>query len=308
MTAATAPIHVVFRRAHAAGLNMTQAVVLSHLVHHFEESIRELGVGDATTIQSRQEIAKATALNYSAVQRALQDLAKMGFIIRQQRVKRSGETAVTMITAAAVRLFAPEHADLFGPCVPVEISSLLIGQPLEVIRAIAQAWSDCAFLPDTLDETHSLSTRDFEIVRFLLSERAIAHQGELLAAIEAKDAAATEDRTGEYKLRLPDGDTVVLSKPQFQRASGDAKANLIDMRFVRDTLECLMVRAPGMVTRRTLPKLIADIGFSRAFGFVFARDYSPAMRILASVIQRPNWSTPHKMPAQWYAGGTAAVC
>ena len=290
-----------------SGLTLQHALVLSYLVEAVEET-GMLAEGDITVGLSRYDIQERTGLSSCQVQRALAALVAAECIVRDQPVKKSGMTARTLLTAKALRLMASESADVLKHDVPADVAALLIGEEIDCIRAVSDAWAAASPYPAEIEDRFRGGTHKLSQIRALLFERHAARQEAILGAVEATDARRAADEKGEHTLTLPDATTVTLSRDHFRKAAGDNLAKLVDMRFVRDTLERLVEKCPRLVTRRSLPRLVADIAYSRVSGFVMAKDAAHAIRILTACIQKATWTKPRSMDNRWYTAGEAAIC
>lgn len=283
-----------------------QQRVLGFLVGALEET-QMIAEGDLTVRYSRYEIQSALGLTESQVKTALGGLVAAGCIDRDQPTKKDGVTARTLLLPKALRLMGCTTADVPKNDVPSYVSGLLIGEDLAVIKAVTDAWAETAPCPVSIESLYRGGSHKLEQLQMVLAERHVAHQEKILEAVEAQDARRAADERGEHELTLPDGVKVVLSRDRFKEAAGGGLANLSDMRFNRDAIERLIEIAPKMVTLKTLPRLLADIAYSRTNGFVRTKDATQAIRILASCIQRPTWSKPRKMSNHWYTAASAAV-
>ena len=268
--------------------------------------------GEPNVAISRYEIATRCGLSWQKVQRALTELHEKGLIGRRQQAKKSGEVALTVVSARAYALFGLEGGAAIGPAsLPREFWGLVAGESEAVISTIAQLWREGA-LP-----THELSTafrgagRAWSQVEFLLSGRAEAMAYERLAAAEEADNRKALEEAGKHTLDLPDGSVVLFDQAALRSMDGetysDAAFRSADLRFARDTLQILCLRFPGMVTQENVARLSAEILFSRQKGFVWKHDYSDACRVLASVIGRGEWQRPKRMEQRWYEACAASL-
>jgi hypothetical protein len=69
----------------------------------------------------------------------------------------------------------------------------------------------------------------------------------------------------------------------------------------------LAIRQPEMVRAETLPRLVAEVAYSRSAGFVFRHDAAAAIKVLASCIARPTWSRPRMIDSRWYQLACSSV-
>lgn len=291
-----------------AGLSLPQALVLAHLVEAVDVS-GLLNEGELTIQLSRYDIASRTGLSPSQVQRALVTLVDAGLIVRKQLQKKDGEVAMTMLLPAALRLMSSSGTDVpLTDSIPLHVASLLIGQPRELVAAVCASWRDLTPFPAHIESIYRGTAEGLATLRTIMVERLAKQTEAVAAAVQASERQAAAEDRGEYTLDLPSGETVTLSRTRFVNASSDYLGKCVDMRFVRDALAQVARRAPALVTRASLPRLIADIAFSRTAGFVFSRDAADAVRILASCITRPGWSKPKRMDTAWYDTAACAIC
>lgn len=293
-------------RLYKAGLRDVHIHVLGALVEVLDVT-GCLAQGETTVQMSRWEIAQRTGLSTQQVQRSLTHLVKTGYIVRAQLSKKDGEISRTMLTAKAVEAMGMKGgANLTGD-VPPELVALLIGEGRDLINHVVDAWNAGRLADAGSGRDFRGGTRAWAQIEFLLAARMEAHQAALQAAQEAQEEAAEAEQRGEYPLALPTGETVVLASEPFKDATNAPALRCVDMRFVRDTLAQLAMRQPALVRLDTLPRLVAEIAYSRSAGFVFRHDAGAAVRILASCISKPSWSRPRSIDNRWYSLAKNAV-
>lgn len=306
MTAQAAKRTDFYAELALAGFTYFHTSVLSCL---FEAAMEtgQLAEGDPTVHLSLYDIQRVTGFSNSQVQRTIAGLVKLGCLARDQLVKKSGQIARTLLLPKGLRLMGYDDAGVPKRDIPAEVSTLLIGEDIAVIKAVTDAWAETAPCPTSIEPLFRGGGYRLEQLRLLFDERTVARHERVLEAIQVEDARREADERGEYTLTLPNGNDVTLSRDAFREAAGDLGSTRADLRFTRDTVERLAAIAPEMVTPKTLPRLVADIAFSRANGFVRTRDAADAMRILASCVQRSTWSKPQKMGQHWYSAAAAAL-
>lgn len=293
-------------RLYKAGLRDIHIHVLGSLIESLEVT-GGLADGETTVQLSRWELAQRTGLSTQQVQRALAYLVEQGYIVRHQATKKDGEVARTLLTAKAVAAMGLEGgANLTGNA-PPELVALLIGEARPIIEAIVTAWNDGTMPAESVSKGFRGGPKTWTQVEFLLTARMELCLQSLSEAQEAAEAAINAEAKGEFTLPLPTGETITLRSEPF-RTNGESPAlRCVDMRFVRDTLSFLAIRHPRMVTLEALPRLVAEIAYSRSAGFVHRHDASSAMKVLASCIARSDWSRPRKMDARWYRLAQASL-
>jgi hypothetical protein len=293
-------------RLFKAGLRDVHVLVLGALI----ESLTFTGwleEGETTAQLSRFEISQRTGLSAQQVQRALSHLVSAGYIVRAQTAKQEGEVSRTLLTAKAVESMGMRGgADLTGTA-PPELVALLIGETREVIRAVIDAWNHSEYLDTRIGNEFRGGAKAWTQIEFLVQARREATRTALQEAAEAEEQNRAAEEAGEYPLALPGGETVVLDAKPYRASGATPAQRCVDMRFVRDTLVHLTLKHPALVRRDALPKLVAEIAFSRSAGFVFRHDAGSAVRILASCLARSSWSRPRKMDQHWYSLANAAV-
>lgn len=293
-------------RLYKSGLRDIHIHVLGALIESLEVT-GGLEEGETTVQLSRWELSQRTGLSTQQVQRALGHLVAEGFIVRHQAVKRDGEVSRTMLTAKALRAMGMEGgADLTGSA-PPELIALLVGEPRTVVQGVVSAWNDST-MPDTsIRDAYRGGPSAWTQIEFLLTSRIEAFLQSISKAQEAAEAASLAEARGDYELALPTGETCLLRSEPFRSAGDNPALRCVDMRFVRDTLSHLAIRSPGMVTVETLPRLVAEIAYSRSAGFVHRHDAAAAIKVLSSCIARPSWSRPRKIDTRWYRLAQTAI-
>jgi len=286
------------RRCTESNLKYPEMIVLAALVEG-----GALIDGEPNVALSRYEIADRTGLSWQQVQRAISSLQAQGWIGRRQNAKRSGEVAVTIVSARAYALFGIEGGAEIGlPGLPLELGNLLAGESAHVTRSIAEAWRN-ATLPDAeVIRQFRGANRVWVQVEFLLQGRIEAVMAERQLAFELAQEKEAEEQVGRFRLDLKDGTSVVFDRDVMTEATRDCAVAIrsADLRFARDVLEILDSRSPGAVSGKNADRLAAEILFSRHCGFVWRHDYSDACRILASVISKGGWKKPNRMDSTWY--------
>lgn len=268
--------------------------------------------GEPNVAISRYEIATRCGLSWQKVQRALTELHERGLIGRRQHAKKSGEVALTVVSAKAYALFGLEGGADIGPAsLPREFWGLVAGESEAVISTVARLWREGELPTPELSVSFRGAGRAWAQIEFLLSGRAETMAYERLAAAEEASHRNQLEEAGKHTLDLPDGSTVVFDQAALRSMDGenyaDAAFRSADLRFARDTLAILCSRFPGMVTHENVARLSAEILFSRQKGFVWKHDYSDACRVLASVIGRGDWKRPKRMETRWYEACAATL-
>jgi len=289
-----------------AGLRDRHIHVLGALVEVLEVT-GGLAAGETTVQMSRWEISKRTSLSTQQVQRVLTDLVTSGYLVRAQAAKKDGEISRTLLTAKAVQAMGLKGgADISGSA-PPELAALLIGEAKPVVEAVIHCWNEGRLTPATTGSEFRSGAKAWAQVDFLLTSRMEAHQAALNQAQTAVSEEQDAAKRGEYLLSLPDGSSVTLGAAPFRATTNSSAQRSVCMKFVRDTLALLAIHHPKLVVRESLPRLVAEISFSRSAGFVFRHDAAAALRILASCVARPHWSRPKGMEMSWYTLAGSAL-
>jgi len=284
-----------------SGLRLEHVAVLSFLSEHAEE-----GEGlQPTCCLPLWDIANQLSLSIDQVKRAVRALTAAGAIARRQAVKIKGEAALTVLTERAVAWLQGRagRATLPGH-LPRALRDLLTFCSPEFVGHVAQAWDRYELLPEAATPPSGLTESDYASIRRALAER-IAERAELLAeatAAQAADDALAEE--GKVQIRCADG-YVVVDRAPFAAQKGALAA--VDLRFVRDVLHRVAERAPGLVTVDAVPKLVAEVAYSRVIGYVSRHDAERAQRALVATMARGTWSRPKGIKPGFYAASTAAV-
>lgn len=293
-------------RLFKAGLRDIHIHVLGSLIEALEAT-GGLADGETTVQLSRWELAQRTGLSTQQVQRALSHLVTTGYIVRNQLTKKDGEVSRTLLTARAVEAMGLEGGANLSGDAPPELITLLIGEVRPVIDAVITAWNDHTLPTEGVIATFRGGPKAWAQVEFLLTARMDAHLHALNDAQVAAEAADDAESRGEYLLSLPSGQVIALAAAPFQTSGNTPALRSVDMRFVRDTLSLLAIRQPEMVRAETLPRLVAEVAYSRSAGFVFRHDAAAAIKVLASCIARPTWSRPRKIDSRWYQLACSSV-
>lgn len=287
-------------RHHRNGLTHNEVLVLAALVE-----IAALVPGEPLAAISRYELAdRIESITWSQAQRLLTKLTKKGLIARRQNAKLSGEVAVTVVSDAAFKLFDMDGGARIGQTgLPAEFSELIIGESEAFIAALLEAYESGQMLPmGTCSDFRGGSRRLAQIEFLLAGQMEALRMAAMIAAAELEAEAEAADR-GLHVLTLSNGESVHFDQRAFQEVSEGEEIALrgANLEFAKDVIERIDLRSPGKLTAKIVPRLAAEILFSRQKGFVWRHDYADACRVLASVISRGGWNTPSKMPGAWYS-------
>lgn len=293
------------RACNAAGLKHVESIVLAALV----ESAALID-GEPNVAMSRYELADRTGFSWQQVQRALSSLHAAGWIGRRQNAKRSGEVAVTLVSAKAYALFGLQGgADIGAPDLPREFAELLAGESAALTKAVADAWREGVFPSAEACREFRGPSRVWAQIEFLLNARLETLMTQRQAAFEEAELIEADEEAGRYWLDLGSQGRVLFDRQRMEEATrhDGVAIRSADLRFAKDVLEILNSRSPGAVTASNVGTLAAEILFSRQCGFVWRHDYSDACRVLAAVIGRGGWKRPKRIDSSWYAACRSSV-
>lgn len=293
-------------RLFKAGLRDIHIHVLGSMIESLEAT-GGLADGETTVQLSRWELAQRTGLSTQQVQRALSHLVAHGYIVRNQMTKKDGEVSRTLLTAKAVEAMGLEGGANLSGTAPPELVTLLVGEAKPVVDAVISAWNASTLPDQTLVGAFRGGPKAWAQVEFLLTARMDAYLHACSDGQAAAEAADAAESRGEYLLTLPNGEAYELTTAPFKTSGNTPALRSVDMRFVRDTLTLLALRQPDLVRAETLPRLVAEVAYSRSAGFVFRHDAAAAIKVLASCIARPTWSRPRNIDTRWYQLASSAV-
>lgn len=259
----------------------------------------------ASVLLSCFEVAKRTGLSLATTKRATSKLMQSGLMVRRQDVRQSGVIAWTQVTKAACALFGVGGGATHADGLPSEVKVALASESVTVCTAVSRAWEACEGLPADAENLWRGGARRLELVRSYLAARAVEALEQAVATAEHREQAVHEAAQGLVRIPCPNGEEVVVDVNRFD-ASVSCPA---DVGFARDVLIELGLRKPDLVTPTSVPKLLAEVLYSRSVGFVAGREYTPAVRILVSCItsQERPWSRPRGIWDVWY-GASHAAC
>ena len=259
----------------------------------------------ASVLISCADVSKRTGLSLGTTKRAISKLMECGLLVRRQDVRQSGVIAWTQVTKAACSLFGVGGGASHTDGLPAEVKVALASESVTVCAAVSLAWKACEGLPLEAENLWRGGTRRLELVRCYLAARSVEALEQAVATAEHRERASHEAAKGFVHIPCPNGEEVVVDVKRF-----DASVRCpFDVEFARDVLIELGLRNPSLVTPTSIPKLLAEVLYSRAVGFVAGREYTPAVRILVSCIssQERPWARPRGIWDLWY-GASQAAC
>lgn len=282
----------------ALGLRDNDFMVMAAFVE-----VAVLDVSDARVKISCWEVAKRTKLHLTAVKRSIAKLIQLQLLARRQDVKAAGETAWTQVSRAACALMGVDGGAMIAG-LPPELQSALAGELVSVCRDVAQAWKACEPMPVSVESAWLSGVGRLDRVRSMLCTRSHLASEKVLEAHQARVDQLAEEGKGVVRISCPGGSQVVVDALKL-----DSMVSCpADVGFGRDVLHELAVRHPELVTPTSVPRLLAEILYSRSVGFLSGREYTPAVRILASCIggEKKPWGRPRGMWPEWYDASTFA--
>lgn len=285
----------------ASGLRLEHVALLAFFQEHAEE-----GEGmQPTCCLPLWDIASRLGMSIDQTKRGIRALTAAGAIARRQPVKAKGESALTVLTDRAVAWLQGRAGHTALPAhLPRSLRELLTFATPDFVQRVSHAWDTYELLPAHPPEDCGLPRTDYDLIAHALAER-IAERAELLAEAAAEqaedDALAAQ---GQVQIRCSDGHVVVDSTP-FAAQKGALGA--VDLRFVRDVLHRLKDRQPGLVTVDAMPRLVAEIAYSRVIGYVSRHDAERAQRALVATLARGTWGRPRGIKPAFYAAARTAT-
>ena len=277
------------------GLSMNGFLLLTYLNEQAQPCEGELAVTDKAV----WELAEATGTSEDQIKRNLRALVDSGLIVRKQVAKTKGETALTVLTDLGRELLCGRGAGegSIPSTMPRDLRELLVLQSGAFVRAVAKAWRDYEPLPEEERLNCLDQGKAFEKISVMLRDR-MMEAAEVLATAHAEERQDRElVEQGIVEFECADG-TVQIDGAVLKRKHGAIAS--VDLLFVRDTLRRVAERAPGFVTVKRLPKLVAEIGYSRTVGFVARHDAEHASRVLVKTMARGSWSRPKGIRDDFY--------
>ncbi|WP_199041170.1 helix-turn-helix domain-containing protein [Dyella sp. ASV21] len=253
----------------------------------------EFAEGECTTALSTYEIANSASMTPAAVQRAINSLRDAGLIARHQHIKQKGCVALTLITPKGLDILRPSA--LGATSLPASLLSDLVGEPLIITEACAQAWKEGVVPDPSLLQDFRGPSDAYERVMGALRANTEQAQETLMAAVDEAQLIADAEAEGRVVVPLSDGTVLELNAAEFAVQAPCP----VDLRFIRETL--LLVMARGRQLNGPMAKrLAAEAGYSRAVGFVRGHAWDAGSRVLASVMSRVTWSRPRSIRQAWY--------
>ena len=253
----------------------------SCLDHHADEISLSLTVRD---------LGRRAGLTPSSAKRVLADLHDRGFIVRHQPERIAGCEAITTLLPLAFEALGYDIGLERGECgdeVPEPIRRAVCGQPPAVVMEVCAAW---------------LQGRDLD--QGVMAEFRGQWPAAAQAAFDARIAPANEEAPADGLETISTVDGTVAVDPAALEA---ALPGQVSWSFIRDVMAEVAWRDGCRVTAQTLPTLIAEAAYSRAYA-PFCRDlpWREAVWRLGSVMARETWSRPRRIWDQWYAAAERA--
>lgn len=282
-----------------AGLNLSDAQVLVAYVE-----VACLDPDLAAVKMSAYEVSVRAGLSLPAVKRAIAKLMALGLLVRRQDIKMAGVMAWTQVTKTACALVGVRGGADLSPTLPSEVRIALAGECTAVCKAVSNAWDACESLPNAVDGQWRGGAIRLESVRSYLSVRSLQAMEACHAASQARAVDPLDQRNGMVRIACPGGAEVRVDASHLHAGTPCAS----DLGFAKDVLLEVAVRQPDLVTPTSIPRLLAEILYSRAVGFLQGREYTPAVRILASSItsSKQAWGRPRGIRDQWYMAAQSA--
>lgn len=293
---ATALLRSLDHGTRSAGISFNAGRVLLAMMGTMDEE-----VGEVSIMLNMHEIAALAGLSRHQVKRAIAELTERSLITRRQDVKKPGIEAVTTLLPAAyaaVGLDAPgEGLDkLKDQSLPRELIELLCGQPFVVAERVCHAWAT-AEVPshEDLGENRGGSGWIEQILR-LLARRAQAAEQATQAAIDRAKRKEDALAEGRAVVETPEGD-VIIDVQAFEAGCPTP----VPWAFIADVLEEIRFRDPGLLNPISIPRIIAEAAYSRAYSpFCRGLDWQRGVWALGGQMARDTWGRPRKIWDDWY--------
>ena len=259
----------------------------------------------ASVLLSCVEVSRRTGLSLATTKRATSKLMQSGLLVRRQDVRQSGVIAWTQVTKAACTLFGVGGGASHADGLPSDVKVAMASESVTVCSAVSRAWKACEGFPVDAENLWRGGARRLELVRSYLAARSVEALEQAVATAEHREQAAQEAAHGLVRIPCPQGEEVVIDVKRLD-ACAPCPA---DVEFARDVLIELGLRKPDLVTPTSVPRLLAEVLYSRAVGFVAGREYTPAVRVLVSCISSQDrpWGRPRGIWDVWY-GASQAAC
>lgn len=286
----------VLRAAREADLNVSDLLVLLTYV-----GTAGMDDGDCVVRVSHPEAENITGLNLSALKRSVSKLTQQGCLVRGQARKVKGCAATTLVTDKGFGLIGLKGgAEISG--FTLDIQNLLVNECHEVIALVKTAWDGLEMLPDAIKPLWRGTERDMSLLQVGLANRISDAQEALMGAVELQAKRDADESAGVYYIDAVNGTlrvdkAVLLAFAQYSYA---------DVKFGVETLNLLSKAKPGMVTCARAPELLAEVLYSRTFGFAVKGEYEKAQAYLVNTM-RKGWSRPKSIRDYWYVA-TAKAC
>lgn len=278
--------------AKAAKLNVIDLMVLEFFGQHAYQQ-----EGRAVASLAQWEICKALKLSKDQAKGSFTRLEGAGALARRQENKEKGEVAMTEICQLGLDVLGMTDALGMPADMPRDLRRLLTGRTSAFSLAVIEAWKAKTPLAQGAREAWSGLDRDLQAIEDMLRIRAIDEASAVIEALHAQAQTDLEESQGVYTFETSDG-LVQFDQKAFQ-AEKEAVAG-VDLAFARNVTNRLLKLRPEMVTKRSITKLVAEIGYSRLLGFVSRHDAASAERVLAATVARGGWSTPKGIRPKFY--------
>ena len=283
-----------------AGLNGEQALVLMFLNENAGGCEGEL----RTAAMPVSQLANSLGRSPFQIKRALAGLVKTGAIVRRQVAKAKGETAWTVLTDRGLAWVGRVGETGIPADLPPELRQLLALEGAVFVDAVVAAWREREPLDPRLRAECRAGDRNYDRLEAYLRDQ-------MIDAAEALATACAEDRADQEKIAAGivsfdcDDGAVDIDVGAFKAAKGTIAT--VDLVWCRDVLRRVRQVKPGFVTVSRLPELVAEVGYSRAVGFVARHDAEQAHRALVATMTRRAWSRPKGIRDSFYAAANGAA-
>lgn len=257
--------------------------------------------GEFTIALRVKELATACGLSPHQIKRCVAELTSGGLIVRRQDQKRPGIEAITTILPAAFAAVGitpptPELEQIASEPLPKDLAALLCGQPVETYLQVATAWlAGQRLQPEQLSQGRGGQTWRQRVCR-VLDRRALQIEVAACEAAQQAEQRRLAEMAGFAHVDTANG-PVTVDIAQFEQDNPGA----VKWAFIHDVLQEIRFRDPSLITRQSLPRLIAEAAYSRSYApFCRGLEWRKGVWALGGQMAKPGWGRPHSIWEEWY--------
>lgn len=252
--------------------------------------------GELTLVMRVGELAVKSGLSVDQAKRVLTDLQEAGYIVRRQAVRRPGVEAITTLLPSAIELLNNKTGVMKeGEQLPLDLRRWLCGQTAEVIERVVDAWHEGSGV-DLGDGIRGGEGAQ-KLLTGLMEDRQLSLMDEGSAGEKGGVAQEAGEGLGASEwIQTKDG-VVAFDAESFKAGCPEQ----VPWEFLKDVLEEIRWRNADKLTATSLPDLIAEAAYTRAYG-KFCRElpWKRGVWRLGGVMAREGWSRPRQIDERWY--------